>query len=199
MAYSSAFEQWKSTLSRIFVPISIGPLGPGEFRGSVTDVEFDRFGMSVVMSSPQRVWRTPRQIARPGKEYLVALVPTAGGCLFEQRGRVAIAVPGSITFCDTSRPFTCRSERWSESVIVRAPLAQILDGTGLSGTELPTAIAVPGDGAVGVVTRFFADLAELHTADIDLAIGMAEHGAGLLNSAVLLAADQYGTRHTVDI
>ncbi len=186
-----ACEQWEALVSNIFVPVSVERVGSGEFVGSVADVEFDRFGMSMVGGSPQQVRRTRRQVVRSGEQYLVAIMPTAGSCRIEQQNRVTVTVPGSITFCDTSRPFTCRSDQWGESVVVRAPLQHVLDETGLSGDELPTALSISGSSAVGVLTRFFSGLAELNTVDIDQAAQLAGHGAGLLNSAVLLAARQH--------
>ncbi|MBL1075138.1 AraC family transcriptional regulator [Nocardia sp. 2] len=183
----AAFEQWEAVLADAVVPSTIEPLCSGHWHGRVTATQFDRFSVSLMRASAQRVVRTQQMVEQSGEEYLL-LNMVLDGTNWTEQGRTATTRGGSIAFFDSGLPLESRTTENAISAIVRAPLHLVLEHSGLTRKELPTARAIPIDGALSVVTGFFKGLAELSPAEADRAAGvLGSEGASMLASALLLA------------
>ncbi|MGW2662882.1 AraC family transcriptional regulator [Nocardia tengchongensis] len=183
-----AFEQWEALMADAIVPSAISPLHDGCWNGKITSTQFDRVSVALMRASAQQVNRTQRMVSRSQGEYLLANIVLEGTNWTEQQGRTAESVAGSIAFYDSAQPLLSRTTDNAMSTLLRAPLQPVLDYAGLARDELPFAVAIPADGAMGVVTRFFRDMAELSNEEAERAnVAFDGQTTGMLASALLLA------------
>ncbi|WP_198347391.1 helix-turn-helix transcriptional regulator [Nocardia terrae] len=183
-----AFEQWEALMADAIVPSAISPLHQGHWRGKITSAQFDRVSVALMRASAQQVNRSPKMVARSQGEFLLANIVMEGTNWTEQEGRTAESVAGSIAFYDSGFPLLSRTTDNAMSTMLRAPLQPILDYAGLTRDEIPLAIPIPTDGAMGVVTRFFQDMATLTAVEAERAsVAFDGQTTGMLASAVLLA------------
>ncbi|QLY31893.1 AraC family transcriptional regulator [Nocardia huaxiensis] len=182
-----AFEQWEAAVADAVVPARIEPLCSGHWHGKVSVTQFDRFSVSRMRASSQRVVRTKRMVEQSSDEFLLVNM-VLDGTNWTEQGQTATTRCGSIAFFDSGLPLESRTTENSVSAIVRAPLRLVLEHSGLNRNELPTATAIPIDGALGVVAGFFKGLSELSPGEADRAATvLGSEGASMLASALLLA------------
>lgn len=184
-----AFERWEALVADAVVPSAIEPLHDGHWRGRVTSTQFDRFSVSLMRASAQRVVRSRKLVEQSEGEFLLVNIVLDGTNWTEQGRSTAESRHGSIAFFDSARPLESRTTENSTSAIVRAPMNLVLEHAGLLREELPTATAIPITGALGVVAGFFRGLAELPPGEAEKAAAvMSSEGASMLASALLLAS-----------
>ncbi|WP_307817774.1 helix-turn-helix domain-containing protein [Nocardia acididurans] len=187
---SERFDQWEAHLSDFYVPLAVSPVPQESFHGWIRRGSYGDVEVSALGSGAQHVRRTKSLIARTDDEFLTATIQTKGRGRLYQDDRVAEVVPGTLVFYDSTRPYAFDlDDDWGMSV-VQVPLSRLRERTGLTGADLPTAIAIPEQGAVGVVTRFFRDLTRLQHTNPEQARLLAAPALDLLASAVRLAAGQ---------
>lgn len=156
--------------------------------------QFDNFAVSRMRASAQRALRTKRLVDQSTEEFLLVNIVTSGTNWTEQNGVTAESSAGTITFFDSGLPLESNTTDDAESTMVRAPIQLILDHTGLRREELPTALALPTTGALGVIAGFFRQLVSLPTGELDRAITVLGNDAAvMLGSAVQLAAADTAT------
>ncbi|MGW4356105.1 AraC-like ligand-binding domain-containing protein [Nocardia sp. NPDC004582] len=183
-----AFEQWEALMSDAVAPTAIEPLRTGHWHGRVVSAQYDGFAVSRMQASAQRAMRTPKMVARTTGDFLLVNIVTKGTNWTEQGGRTAESKPGTIAFFDSGLPLESRTTDNCLSTLVRAPMRLVLEHSGLTREQLPTATAVPATGALGVVSGFFRNLAELPADDIARAVTVFGGDAvGMMASALLLS------------
>ncbi|MBF6235733.1 AraC family transcriptional regulator [Nocardia otitidiscaviarum] len=183
-----AFEQWEAIVADTVVPATVAPLAQGHWHGQLTCTQFERSSVTLMRASAQRVIRSRKQVDQSTDEFFLANFVVDGVNWTEQQGRRAQTDTGSIAFFDSGRPLVSLTTDNALSVIVRAPMDQLLEHSGLTRDELPIATAMPTDGALGVVTGFFRGLAELPPGESDRAANvLGTQCVEMLASAVLLA------------
>lgn len=186
-----AFEQWEAIVADTVVPVTVEPLVQGHWHGRVSYSQFDRSSVTLMRASAQRVARSRRQVEQSGEEYLLVNFVVDGVNWTDQKGRRAQTDTGCVAFFDSGRPIVSVTTDNALSVIVRAPMAQVLEHSGLTRDELPLATAMPSTGALGVVTGFFRGLAELPPAEsARAATVLGTQCVEMLASAVLLATGE---------
>lgn len=186
-----AFEQWEALMADACVPSAIAPLHDGPWRGRITATQLDRVSVALMRASAQQVNRTQRMVDQSEGEFILANIVLDGTNWTEQLDHTTQSNTGTIAFYDSTQPLKSRTTENATSVLIRAPMQPVLEQAGLTRHELPLATAVPTTGAMGVVTRFFHDLAELPPADMDRAtIAFDGHATGMLASALLLTVGE---------
>ncbi|MFC7426775.1 helix-turn-helix domain-containing protein [Nocardia tengchongensis] len=186
-----AFEQWEALMSDAVAPTAIEPLRTGHWHGQVASTLFDGFAVSRMQASAQRAMRTSRMVARTTGDFLLVNIVLKGTNWTEQGGRTAETTPGTVAFFDSGLPLESRTTDNCLSTLVRAPMQLVLEHSGLTRAQLPTATAVPATGALGVVTAFFRNLAELPADDIARAVTVfGSDAAGMMASALLLSTGE---------
>ncbi|WP_162958581.1 helix-turn-helix domain-containing protein [Nocardia yunnanensis] len=183
-----AFEQWEALMSDAVAPTVIEPLRQGHWQGQIATTQFDGFAVSRMRASAQRALRTKKMVAQSTEEFLLVNIVLEGTNWTEQGGRVAECKPGTISFFDSGQPLESRTTDNCLFTMVRAPMQLVLEHSGLTREQLPTASAVPATGALGVVTGFFRGLAELSPDELNQAVTVfGTDAAGMMASALLLA------------
>ncbi|QLY30531.1 helix-turn-helix domain-containing protein [Nocardia huaxiensis] len=184
------FDQWEAHLSDFYVPLAVSPKPQDDFHGWIRRGRYGDVEVSALGSGAQHVRRTRSLIARTDDEFLTATIQTKGHGRLYQDDRVAEVRPGTMVFYDSTRPYAFDLDTdWGMSV-VQVPLSRLRERTGLTGADLPTAIAIPDTGAAGVIARFFRDLTELQRTAPEQARLLSAPALDLLVSAVRLAAGE---------
>lgn len=192
---AQAFEEWETGLSSTYVPVSVTPVQLEEFHGSVDHIAFDDLELTTIRTSAQRIRRTPRLISRSDESYLYAGIGLGGGRGWLEQGEqpgehVMGPTPGELYLLDTTRPYTAHFDDSWARVVVQVRMSRIRELTGLRPEQIRTGIAIRAGGAMGIIARYFRDLAALEHTDTAAASMLAEHGIGLVASAVLISSGQ---------
>ncbi|MBL1075136.1 AraC family transcriptional regulator [Nocardia sp. 2] len=119
---------------------------------------------------------------------LITSIPLAGSARLYQDGRVAEAVPGTLVFYDSSRPYHWEIGSEWEQVVLQVPMSRLRERYGVGRLDVPTATTFSGDSAPGIVAQFFRGIAGLQRTDPSGAALLAEPGMDLLASAVIAAS-----------
>ncbi|WP_290873948.1 transcriptional regulator FeaR [Aquabacterium sp.] len=97
---------WVDTICSTYVQLECEPLTQGPFAGHVVKHALPGLELSQVRASPQRVYRSPRGIARSGERCFIVSVQVKGRGLIAQDGREALLEPGDFAIYDSARPYT---------------------------------------------------------------------------------------------
>lgn len=179
MAFStSAFPEYRETINRTFVPLVATPLGSGGFRARVDAVGGHNLQVTTVRATAQQVRRTTALIDDAIDGYALVSIQVVGRSRVEQDGRTAELTPGTLVFCDSTRPFDLTFDSRFEQVVVQVPRGAV------SERALSRATAVPLDssGPASVIAAFFRALAGQDPATF------MSHALGLIGSALAIAA-----------
>ncbi|WP_063758478.1 helix-turn-helix domain-containing protein [Kibdelosporangium aridum] len=178
---TEAFGYWADVICDAFVHVSAQPVTPEAFQGKLAHTTVDRVGISAVSSRAQRVRRTRSQIARGHEDSVLANIQLTGHGRLAQDDRVAVLSPGTLTFVDSSRPYSLDFVDPFSQFVIRVPRS-LMPRRSLTGA---TAVALGPSEPVRLVTDFFAGLERL---DLATAAQLLPHGLGLLECAVGWAA-----------
>ncbi|MFC0111423.1 AraC-like ligand-binding domain-containing protein [Kibdelosporangium aridum] len=176
-----AFGYWADVVCDAFVHVSARPLTPEAFHGQLTHTTVDRVAISALSSSAQQVRRTRSQIARDQEDSVLTNIQLTGHGQLAQDGRVAVLAPGTLTFVDSSRPYSLDFVDPFSQFVVRVPRS-LMSRRSLTSA---TAVALGPSEPVRLVADFFAGLERL---DLATAAQLLPHGVGLLECALGWAA-----------
>ncbi|WLW50353.1 cupin domain-containing protein [Streptomyces sp. YU58] len=169
------------------------------FVGRLEHAALDGIGLSTVVSGPQQAARTNRLIARDRKELLLVTIQTAGQSLARQDGRSATLLPGTMTFLDSTRPFTLAFSGSFSQVVVQIPRI-LLPGRSLADvTALDLELELDDHGPGRLVADFNLGLARQQRDDPVVAAALLPHAVGLLESVLDLTTRVSATQTSADI
>lgn len=180
---AEAFAFWQDLICDTFVQLSAAPTTDSQFRGRITHSVAGDLELTTVRASGQRVRRTPRLIARSSEEYVLASIQLAGRGTVAQDGREARLVPGSMSFYDTTRPYTLHFADAFEQLVVQVPRRALPAGT----VARATGVTLGADSSARLVADFFRGLARRQGTDPAGTAALVPHAIGLLGSALALA------------
>ncbi|MFE9604639.1 helix-turn-helix domain-containing protein [Streptomyces hokutonensis] len=152
---------WHDAVWRTFVPLDVStPKDPADapFSGAVRTDRLGHLQISTVDADPERVFRTPRLIARDSAEYMLIGLQGYGPAVITQDGRDALLRPGDFAFYDTTRPYTLNFPDRFQMKVFQLPRQAL----GLRDSDLRriTGITLRGDeGPAALVAPFLAGLA----------------------------------------
>ena len=193
------FDYWRDIICDEFVQLDCEQLQPGDFvselRGGVgiADVRF-----AEVISAPQLVMRSKRQIAKANEEdFLISFQLSSRG-MVKQGGREAVLMPGSFALYDSTQPYSLTFKEAFHQMVVQMP-KEVLSRH-LMNPEQYTAIPISGNSGLGaVLTQFiFSLVKELHNvqqAPDELSESLVNMIAMAFSSSVML--EQVGDHSVV--
>src|SRR4051794_1734531 len=114
VAEPERFAFWRHLICGVFVQLDCEPVRdatPAPFAGRITARELGPIRVSDVVTSPQRVVRSPRQIARAREDDVLVSLQVTESCTISQDGRAATIRPGDFALYDSARPYTLEMER----------------------------------------------------------------------------------------
>jgi AraC-like DNA-binding protein len=178
VAEHERFELWRDLICGVFVQLDCEPVHtatPAAFSGRITARELGPIRVSEVVTSPQHVVRSPRQIARAREDDVLVSLQLTEACTISQDGRAATIEPGDFALYDSARPYTLHMERPFRQLVWQLPRTMLLDRA--PALREHTAVRVPGRSGVGaVVSTFLTSLAarldELSPAEVTQLVGL---------------------------
>lgn len=96
-----------------------------DFRGELSTAALGAVGVNQVRADPQRVWRTPRGIARSPEQHCYLLGDLARPWRVAQDGREALMQPGDFVLVDSRRPYSFAFDQGPDCVSLELPLAWV--------------------------------------------------------------------------
>ncbi|MFJ8108123.1 helix-turn-helix domain-containing protein [Streptomyces sp. NPDC096132] len=176
---------WRDAVGRALVPMTVTAREDGPFSGRVTTGRLGYLRISTVEADPQRVSRTPAQIARADSDHVAVGVQTSGTATLLQDGRRSFVGEGDLVVYDTARPYVLQYPRPFSTRVVHIPRRAVglpeeelrrVTGTAIAGTEgsgallasfLTTlAMSVP-TCSPAVATRLAASVVDLFATLVD--------------------------------
>lgn len=187
---------WADVVRDTLVACSSRPTqGEEPFAGRLEHAVLDGIGLSTVVSGPQQVARTNRLIAQDRRELLLVNIQTAGQSLARQDGRSATLVPGTMTFLDSTRPFTLEFSGRFSQVVVQIPRV-LLPGRSLAGV---TALELDDRGPGRLVADFLLGLDRQRRDEPVVAAALLPHAVGLLESVLDLTTRDSATQTSAEL
>ncbi|MEO3869249.1 helix-turn-helix domain-containing protein [Nonomuraea sp. B12E4] len=184
VAAGDAFAYWSDVICDTLVHVAARATGKEPFRGWIEHTVLDGIGWSTLSSGPQQVTRTRRMIARDQEEFLLVNIQTAGQAVIRQDERAATLAPRSMTFLDSTRPYTLEFGDPFSQVVVQVPRS-LLSGRSLDDV---TALTLGPHGPARLVADFLVGLEQQQREDPVAAAALLPHAVGLLESILGLAA-----------
>src|SRR4051794_4343757 len=191
VAEAERFELWRDLICGVFVQLDCEPVAgavPGPFAGRITARELGPIRVSEVVTSAQRVVRSPRQIAQAREDDVLVSLQLTQECTISQDGRTATIGAGDFALYDSARPYTLHMERPFRQLVWQLPRTMLLDRA--PALREHTAVRVAGASGVGAVVSAFLParagrLDELSPAETTQLVGLV---ADLLASGLGSAA-----------
>lgn len=187
-------EQWRSVLSRAFVPLepSALPSGSGAVTGSLRATELDGLQIAEVGGGGQLVRRTAATIRAADPAHLKIGLQVSGRGLLEQDGREAELRTGDFVLYDTTRPYRLRFDFAFRMLVVMCPRTALDLPSGVLRHR--TAVPVRAREGLGmVVSPFLSGLGQLLEADgggLSPGLGGGHLGAAVLDSLAAAFAEE---------
>ena len=147
-------DYWREVICNEFVELDCEKAKPGNFMGELRGgVGIGNLRFSEVLSNPQFVERSKRQIAKSTEaDFLISFQIEEQG-MIRQNGREAIITPGNFALYDTTEPYSLTFKERFHQFIVQMPKGVL--SSHLMHPEQYTAIAISGTSGLGSVLRNF--------------------------------------------
>lgn len=157
------FDYWRDLICDEFVKLDCEEVVKGSFTGEIRGgVGVSSLRFSEVISDPQLVRRSKKQIAKSTEEEFLISFQLVQQGVVRQDGREALLKPGYFALYDSTRPYTLSFEERFHQFIVQMP-KEVL-ARHLLEPEQYTAIPISGTCGLGaILCNFIFSLAkELH-------------------------------------
>lgn len=118
---------WTDLICSMYVQLECDQVRPAEpgghdgFEGRIRHCRLPGLDLSVVSSGPQKVRRTPRQIARSGDDCVMFSVQLRGRGVVRQDGRTAVLGRGEFALYDSTRPYELVFDAPFEQAVLKLP------------------------------------------------------------------------------
>lgn len=118
-------DYWVGAISEGFLAMDASG-DPRHFQGELVSAPLGRIGVNWVNASAQRVWRTPRCIARGDRRVAYLLGNLEAPWRVRQDGREALMRPGDFVLVDARRPYEFDFPAGPSTVSLELPLDWLL-------------------------------------------------------------------------
>lgn len=147
---------WQDIVCDVFVQLDCRSDAGDSFRGAIDRRDLGLLRCTEVVSSRQRVFRTPARIRRAREDFVLVAVGLAGSGGVVQDGREALIEPGQFALYDTTRPYELQFDGDFSQMVIQLPRAELLRRVG--DTERLTATTFAGgDAAARPLERLTAE------------------------------------------
>ena len=172
---------WTDMICNTYVQLECDAVECHRFAGSIDSQSMPGLDLSVVNSGPQKVLRTPHQIARAKDDYFLVSIQTRGTGVMRQDGRDALLNPGDFALYDSTRAYELHFESDFQQIVLKLPREQLRSA--VRDTEKLTATTVSGRAGaghlmIGMIKTLWEDIDALEPAS---AVAVA---GGVLNILV---------------
>jgi len=152
--HNESFDYWREVICDEFVKLDCERPDAGKFRAELKGgVHMADLRFAEVISDPQIVQRTKRQISRSGEEdFLISFQISQHGVV-RQDGREALLKPGDFALYDSTRPYTLSFQKRFHQLIVQMPKDVL--GRHLIEPEKFTAVPISGQAGLGAILSNF--------------------------------------------
>lgn len=184
------FDFWLDRIRGTYVELDVEPEMPARFEGDLDASIFGETVLAELAGTPQRVARTPRAIARCGRELSIFIQQVDGRATIEQDGRTVRLNPGEGALIDTTRPYRFGFDGRFRQRVLHCPRAHMRGR--ISAIRPVTAARVGRDTPVGLLlARHLDGLSEVRHA-LDDRVGSLALGQAFDLIAAALAATPEG-------
>lgn len=181
------FDEFRSAVSRSFVPLHVLSDNPDRFAGRIRMAELDGIHVSEVSAREHSVERTTDLIAKAGDQRFFKLsLQLSGSGLLIQDNREAVLQPGDIAVYDTGRPYSMVFDDDFRMMVVMFPQT-LLDLPAESVGQMTAVRFARGHGLTGMIAPFLEQMAN----GIDLLSGPT--GTRLAHNAIDLVSTMFAS------
>ncbi len=121
MPAGQRLDYWVGAISEGFLAMDASG-NTRDFRGLLSSAPLGPVGVNWVHGDAQRVWRTPRGIARSSEHFCYLLGDLAAPWRVSQDGREALVRPGDFALVDSRRPYSFDFGSGPSTVSLELPL-----------------------------------------------------------------------------
>lgn len=149
MPPAQRLDYWVGAISESFLAMEVSSPDGADFRGELLSAPLGPLGVNLVRADAQRVWRTPRGIARSRDNYAYLLGNLETGWSAAQDGRESRLAPGDFVLVDSRRPYHFDFDQGPGTVSLELPLDWLTRWVAEPEAHVcrPFRIAEPGWGA----------------------------------------------------
>lgn len=183
-------DYWREIICDEFVKLDCEMQQPDEFIGELRGgIGIANLRFSEVLSNPQIVERSKRQIAKSTEaEFLISFQLEKEG-IVRQGGREALLTPGSFALYDSTEPYSLSFQERFHQFVVQMP-KEVLSRH-LMNPEQYTAISISGESGLGAILSNFIfslvrELNNFQQAPDELSENLVNMIAMALSSSVML-------------
>ena len=163
-AEQQRFDYWRDIICDEFVKLDCEKVDRGGFNGELRGgIGFADLRFAEVVSDPQLVVRSRRQIAKSTEADFLISFQLAQRGLVRQSGREALLTPGSFAMYDSTQPYSLTFNERFHQFIVQMPKAVL--ARHLMNPEQYTAVPISGQSGLGAILSnfIFSLVQELHS------------------------------------
>ncbi|MEM7569172.1 MAG: helix-turn-helix domain-containing protein [Pseudomonadota bacterium] len=155
--YAQKLSYWRDYVCQTFVDLNCENASKEMFEGEISSRDAHDLRYSTVASSPQRVVRDKRRIAKSNHDCFLVSMQLTGQGHVQQAGRTASLSPGEFALYDVTRPYSLTFEKDYKQLVLTLPRAKLLER--FADAEGATAIAVSSThSATQLATTLFSQL-----------------------------------------
>lgn len=153
IALAKRFNVWRDMLCSAHAPIDCQRLTDKPFSGASEAAQIDRIGLTRVRSVDQKIDWNPKPRSSAYEGVLLVTLQTFGTGFLVQDGREARVEPGSISFHESTRPFSWIFPEDFEQLVIRIPRETLVSRFGHAGRWM--ARVLDGNHGIGGLVSGF--------------------------------------------
>lgn len=149
MPPAQRLDYWVGAISEGFLAMEVSSPRRADFQGELVSAPLGPLGVNLVRADAQRVWRTPRGIARSRDNFAYLLGNVETPWRAAQDGRDVWLAPGDFVLVDSRRPYRFEFDRCPNTVSLELPLDWLTRWIAEPETQVcrPFRASEPGWGA----------------------------------------------------
>jgi len=180
----SNFDYWREVVCDEYVQLDCQPqVGQNldDFEANLRGgIGFTDVGFSEVISKPQIVNRTDKQISRAGEDDFLISFQIENRCMVRQYGREALLTPGSFALYDSTAPYSLSFPEKFHQFVVQMPRDVLVRH--LIEPEKYVAVSVDASAGLGMVLKdfIFSLASELSSSEVQPSEVLSENLVSLI-------------------
>ncbi|NOT66990.1 MAG: helix-turn-helix domain-containing protein [Methylophilaceae bacterium] len=136
-----------------YTKVEITPSADGELLNEMTFYSWEKLRLSIIRSHAITLERLRGEPYLLSQDNYFAVIPLSGDYVLEQNGREVFLQPGDMAIYDATQTHRLQCSRNFSKLIISIPRAMMRDR--MAGIEHCTALRIPGNAGIGLVTSSF--------------------------------------------